>query len=232
LAGPLSPRRIRLTPFPHGCHGFCCSFVAAQTTPAPSVSQSHVRGGSLQSRARRKPEPGIPDKGFLWAQLFRSREHLIPCRRYLNAPPAEVAATRLRRIRLPCRGRGMLGIRFRLRRFRPLALQRSAIPPRRGQFPSFGTFSSNLWNFVRKFSNPWKITNRHSPMTGAPAAPPPIKWGPVRYAPCFFLIFAGKLKHRETVTRCQMSFGPLMQTLCVWGPTCFFPVFSRGNETA
>jgi hypothetical protein len=97
LAGPLSPRRIRLTPFPHGCHGFCCSFVAAQTTPAPSVSQSHVRGGSLQSRARRKPEPGIPDKGFLWAQLFRSREQPIPCRRYLNAPPAEVAATRLRR---------------------------------------------------------------------------------------------------------------------------------------
>jgi hypothetical protein len=180
LAGPLSPRRIRLTPFPHGCHGFCCSFVAAQTTPAPSVSQSHVRGGSLQSRARRKPEPGIPDKGFLWAQLFRSREHLIPCRRYLNAPPAEVAATRLRRIRLPCRGRGMLGIRFRLRRFRPSALQRSAIPPRRGQI-------SKLWNF---FFQPLELRAEFfQPLEmGPPLRGPPIKWGPVRYAPLFFIV--------------------------------------------
>ena len=48
----------------------------------------------------------------------------------------------------------------------------------------------------------------------------------------FFLIFAGKLKHRETVTRCDLPLRPLMQTLCVWGPTSFFPAFSRGNETA
>ena len=67
---------------------------------------------------------------------------------------------------------------------------------------------------------------------GPPLRGPPINWGPVRYAPCFFLIFAGKLKHRETVTRCDLPLRPLMQTLCVWGPTSFFPAFSRGNETA
>jgi hypothetical protein len=66
---------------------------------------------------------------------------------------------------------------------------------------------------------------------GSPLRGPPINWGPVRYAPCFFLIFTGKMKHHETVTRCNLPFGPLMQTLCVWGPTCFFPAFSRGNET-
>ena len=72
------------------------------------------------------------------------------------------------------------------------------------KFPSFGTFSSNLWNSVRNFSNPWNM--------GPPAArAPPIKWGPVRYAPCFFLIFAGKLKHRETVTHCDL---PLRFNLC------------------
>lgn len=52
---PLPPRRIRLTPFPQSCHGLCaCSFVAAQTAPAPRFSQSLLWGVSLQSRARRK----------------------------------------------------------------------------------------------------------------------------------------------------------------------------------
>ena len=36
---PVFPSAFGLTLFPHSCHGFCCSFVAAQTAPAPCVSQ-------------------------------------------------------------------------------------------------------------------------------------------------------------------------------------------------
>ena len=61
--GPRFPlgRRLRLglTPFPHSCHGFCCSFVAAQTAPAPCVVKSSGGWGSLQRQARRKAEPGF-----------------------------------------------------------------------------------------------------------------------------------------------------------------------------
>jgi hypothetical protein len=105
------------------------SFVAAETAPAPRFSQSLLWGVSLQSRARRKPEPGIPAKGFLWAQLFRSPEESslpaafaclpeLPClqpfvwnltpfllrRRLRNIPPL----LRRRRSGSPA-GRGRLG---------------------------------------------------------------------------------------------------------------------------
>ena len=59
------------------------------------------------------------------------------------------------------------------------------------KFPSLGIFSSNLWNFVRNFSNPWNM--------GPPLrVPPPIKWGPVRYAPLLFIAFGNVLKRFAT----------------------------------
>lgn len=73
--GPLPPSANTPHPFSPKLSRFrACSFVAAETAPAPRFSQSLLWGGSLQSRARQKPEPGIPAKGFLWAQLFRSHE--------------------------------------------------------------------------------------------------------------------------------------------------------------
>ena len=72
---PASPSADTPHPFSPKLSRFrACSFVAAETAPAPRFSQSLLRGVSLQSRTRRKPEPGIPAKGFLWAQLFRSHE--------------------------------------------------------------------------------------------------------------------------------------------------------------
>jgi hypothetical protein len=74
-ASPRFPLGLRPHPFSPKLSRFrACSFVAAETAPAPCFSQSLLWGGSLQSRARQKPEPGIPAKGFLRAQLFRSHE--------------------------------------------------------------------------------------------------------------------------------------------------------------
>jgi len=213
---PLPPRRIRLTPFPQSCHGFVLAPSSRQKPRQPRVS-ANLCCGVVHSRAEPDKNPSSDTrKGFLWAQLFRSHEQpflageslpartvtlpssdfrplsadlcaLSPAAAFGKIPPL----LRRRRSGSPAGGAVCLAAGFRLRRFRPSALQRSAIPPRRGQFPSFGTFSSNLWNFVRNFSNPWKIRplyfsnvwkspigNRHSPMHGAPAARAPHKMGP------------------------------------------------------
>jgi hypothetical protein len=184
-SGPLPPSANTPHPFSPKLSRFVCW---RHKPRQPRVS-ANLCCGVVHSRAEPDENPSSDTrKGFLWAQLFRSREHLIPCRRYLNAPPAEVAATRLRRIRLPCRGRGMLGIRFRLRRFRPLALQRSAIPPRRGQI-------SKLWNFCfqplelrAEFFQ--SLENHQSAFANAwgPRCAAPHKMGPrALRAPCFSL---------------------------------------------
>jgi hypothetical protein len=54
---PLPPSANTPHPFSPKLSRFrACSFVAAETAPAPRFSQSLLWGGSLQSRARRKPE--------------------------------------------------------------------------------------------------------------------------------------------------------------------------------
>ena len=54
---PASPSADTPHPFSPKLSRFrACSFVAAETAPAPRFSQSLLWGGSLQSRARRKPE--------------------------------------------------------------------------------------------------------------------------------------------------------------------------------
>jgi len=56
-ASPRFPLGLRPHPFSPKLSRFrACSFVAAETAPAPSFSQSLLWGVSLQSRARRKAE--------------------------------------------------------------------------------------------------------------------------------------------------------------------------------
>jgi hypothetical protein len=81
---PASPSAFGLTPFPQSCHGFVLAPSSRQKPRQPRVlTIKWGVGVSLQSRARQKPEPGIPAKGFLWAQLFRSRQQPFPRRRIL-----------------------------------------------------------------------------------------------------------------------------------------------------
>ena len=214
-ASPLFPKAVTVS---------CLLLRRGRNRASPAFQPISVVGCFTPEPSPTKTRARILARVF-WAQLFRSPATAFPRRRapfdvgFGKVPPL----LRRRRSGSLAGGAVCLADGFRLRRFRPSALQRSAIPPWRGQFPSFGTFSSNLWNFQSLENHQSEICN----FLGAPAARPPIKWGPVRYAPCFFLIFAGKLKHRETVTRCQRPFrfklcsfrAPPMQTLCVWGPT-------------
>ncbi|MEI7851632.1 MAG: hypothetical protein WCH86_07340, partial [Kiritimatiellales bacterium] len=55
----------------------------------PRVS-ANLCCGVVHSRAEPDENPSSDTrKGFLWAQLFRSPATAVPCRLYLNAPPAE-----------------------------------------------------------------------------------------------------------------------------------------------
>jgi len=72
-ASPLFPKAVTVS---------CWLLRRGRNRASPEFYQSS--GGwerSLQSRARQKPEPGIPAKGFLWAQLLRSRQTPFPRRR-------------------------------------------------------------------------------------------------------------------------------------------------------
>jgi len=189
---PASPRfplrRIRLTPFPQSCHGFVLAPSSRQKPRQPRVS-ANLCCGVVHSRAEPDENPSSDTrKGFLWAQLFRSPATAFPRRR----APFDGGFGNFRRCCVVAVPAPLPGARyawhpdFALRRFHPSALQRSAIPPRRGQFPSLGTFSSNLWNSVRKFSNPWNM--------GPPLRGPPINWGPVRYAPLVIHCSSNTLK--------------------------------------
>jgi hypothetical protein len=73
------------------------------------------------------------------------------------------------------------------------------------------SFSIMLCNSARQMSSEYWNSHCDSfqPLEmEPPLRGPPINWGPVRYAPCFFLIFTGKLKHREAVTHCELPFRP------------------------
>jgi|GEM_PF-2389626 len=185
---PASPSAFGLTPFPQSCHGFVLAPSSRQKPRQPRVS-ANLCCGVVHSRAEPDENPSSDTrKGFLWAQLFRSPATAFPRRR----APFDGGFGNFRRCCVVAVPAPLPGARyawhpdFALRRFHPSALQRSAIPPRRGQFPSLGTFSSNLWNSVRKFSNPWNM--------GPPLRGPPINWGPVRYAPLVIHCSSNTLK--------------------------------------
>ena len=192
LGGFSSRRLLRksLTPFPGGSppkgplppsantpHPFSpklSRFVCWRHKPRQPRVSANLCCGVFHSRAEPDENPSSNTrKGFLWAQLFRSPATAFPRRR----APFDVgfgtsAAVASSPFRLPCRGRGRLGIR--ISPYGDSAPRRYSVPLYRlgaAKFPSFGTFSSNLWNFVRNFSNPWNM--------GPPAArAPPHKMGP------------------------------------------------------
>ena len=80
-SGPLPPSANTPHPFSPKLSRFRAgSFVAAETAPAPRFSQSLLWGGSLQSRARRKPELG-------YSQGFSLGPALPFTRNSLSSPP-------------------------------------------------------------------------------------------------------------------------------------------------
>ena len=169
-------RRIRLTPFPQSCHGFVLcrnraspafqpiSVVVRVTSPVrvPLSLPICAKGFGLFKRAQNAGSAGTPHGLRSKQQPFLAG---FTSTRRLQKAPAVAASP----FRLPCRGRGMLGIR--ISPCGDSTPRRYSVPLYRlgaAKFPILGTFSSN----------PWKITNRHSPMLGAPAARPPYKLGP------------------------------------------------------
>ncbi len=116
-SGPLPPRRIRLTPFPQSCHGFVLAPSSRQKPRQPRVSanlccgESHsTREGSLVlANLRQGLRPfhkgakcricGNPARAPLQTTA-------VPCRLYLNAPPAE--GTRCCGLAVPAPLRGMV----------------------------------------------------------------------------------------------------------------------------
>ena len=66
-ASPLFPKAVTVS---------CCSFVAAETAPAPCSNNQVGVGVSLQSRARRKPEPGLVLPHAAGNRVFRSIQTL------------------------------------------------------------------------------------------------------------------------------------------------------------
>jgi hypothetical protein len=164
----------------------------------------------VHSRAEpvEKIEPGIPAKIFLGAQLFRSPEEsslpaafaCLSVPHYLqpfvwNLTPFLYAAVCgiFRRCCVVAVPAPLPGARYAWQS--DFACGDSA--PRRYSVPLYRLGAANfqaLELFLPTSGIPFGIRQ----CLGPPLRVPPIKWGPVRYAPCFFLIFAGKLKHPET----------------------------------
>lgn len=193
---PASPFGLRPHPFSPKLSRFRAgSFVAAEIAPAPRFSQSLLWGDSLQSRARRKPESGIPSKGFLWAQLFRSPATAFPRRRiFFNAHGESSihfhsSSFILHHSRVPCR---------RLRK-NSAAVASSLRSPAGQGIPAIGnqgfTFFTNALQLLGPSEPRRKRCLRVWLLRYPSACKPTCVWGPS----CIFLIFTGNLKHPETV---------------------------------
>lgn len=107
---PLSPRPVAslrgLTPLPQSCHGFVLAPSSLQKPRQPRVlaikwgwGRFTPEPGSSQS------EPGIPAKDCSEPSSSVPAKQPIPCRRYLNAPPAEAGRCAASPFRLPCGAR-------------------------------------------------------------------------------------------------------------------------------
>ena len=74
---PLPPSASGLTPFPQSCHGFVLAPSSRQKPRQPRVS-ANLCCGVIHSRAEPVKNPSSDTrKGFLWAQLFRSRQQPV-----------------------------------------------------------------------------------------------------------------------------------------------------------
>ena len=153
-SGPLPPSANTPHPFSPKLSRFVCW---RHKPRQPRVS-ANLCCGVVHSRAEPDENPSSDTrKGFLWAQLFRSHEQ-----RFLAAVPPLTSASELppllrrRRSGSLAGGAVCLAAGFRLRRFRPSALQRPAIPPQRGQVSNpWNFFFQPLENHQSAFANAW-----------------------------------------------------------------------------